>query len=276
MESNDEKDALLRQRRGGEDGKGELVVVSEPVGVEEENIYLVTIPLGVRPGEMFLIEARQQYFSVRVAPGGRPGMTMRVQVNASDAVQAIPVDENSVYPEASVVSAPPLRPRDGKWRDGILGCCNNLVPSLCLACSCWCFPYARIRNKEMLDEPSVLGWPGWQYWGNLFLTFCLWLAVVAGNIYFNQTMGVLLFVASLCFFYIIYRTRAEFRRRNQITQIECSDCCGAELEDCCCSFFCPCLVLAQMDRHAFGRTKICECYRIGEAFGPPREGEHAI
>ena len=36
MESNDEKDALLRQRRGGEDGKGELVVVSEPVGVEEE------------------------------------------------------------------------------------------------------------------------------------------------------------------------------------------------------------------------------------------------
>uniref|UniRef100_A0A7S4DZ84 Uncharacterized protein n=1 Tax=Lotharella globosa TaxID=91324 RepID=A0A7S4DZ84_9EUKA len=243
--------------------------------VQRDDLH-VQVPLGVREGEQFMIVTPEgNRFAVRVPPGARSGTVLRVNLPENAVHEAIPVGNGEVA-EAVPVAAPPLRPPEGHWRDGICCCCYNIIPSCLLAFTCWCFPYARIRNKEVLEEPSCGGWPGFKYFGNLFMAFSIWVLLLAGNVFFRPTIGLLLGFASGLYIYVIWKTRSAFRQNNRITEHECFECVPYECEDCCFSCVCPCLVIAQMDRHAFARTRVWECERCSEALGPPENREFGI
>ena len=185
-----------------------------------------------------------------------------------------PVVAATIVAQPAVPAGPPLK--TGDFLDGWSMCFND-CNSCCLAWCCPCFSYAKIVSS--LQLPTISNPRGsWQTALYLFLGFQVVIFLLdtilnprITNLAFcdgkpvcehdtggreiqtgdcckkaaqweltliQQAMG---FVYSVLLCYIIYDLRTKFRDRLLIPRNDC--------DDCCCSFFCGCCVLAQLDRH---------------------------
>ncbi|RHY57921.1 hypothetical protein DYB30_012564 [Aphanomyces astaci] len=139
----------------------------------------------------------------------------------------------------------------GKWKSDIFGCFNDLVPNCLLATFCPCVSLAQTLHRiGMYTFNTVLIVFAGMYL--LYLVFYILQCSASSSISFNSMgypvvsaaatfwwyIALALQIAAFVLFMVI---RMRVRKAFQIP--------GTPLEDCACSFFCSCCVLAQMASH---------------------------
>jgi Cys-rich protein (TIGR01571 family) len=168
----------------------------------------------------------------------------------------------------------------GKWRDGVFDCCCNPNPdlarghSLVLTLSWFCFPIAlgQVMTRLHLDWlGSSMTIPSSCSTFKILVVSCfLWLAMDNGLSIITETYtytqldedlytttpvpywavvlnGIrrsITYAYGLYLLIVMIRARSYLRSKYAIPEQYCTGC-----EDCCCSFWCHCCVVAQMARH---------------------------
>ncbi|RHY27532.1 hypothetical protein DYB32_006712 [Aphanomyces invadans] len=144
----------------------------------------------------------------------------------------------------------------GKWKTDIFGCFNDLVPNCLLATFCPCVSLAQTLHRiGMYSFNTVLMVFGAMYL--LYLIFYIIQMSATSTVSFNSFGYPVVSAAATFWWYIALAVqvaafvmfmliRIRVRKAFQIP--------GSELEDCACSFFCSCCVLAQMASHTESYT----------------------
>lgn len=164
-------------------------------------------------------------------------------------------------PPSVAARQPIIKAPTGKWKDGL---CDCFSVGLCHP-SIWCsFFFSKIAMAQVMVRMQLtwLGEPGHLVsTQNTFkVVVILWISYIvystsleiASLDYTPETLPPLLIllkvVGSCCFtiwtIYSLCRTRQNVRAQYSIPEQHCIGC-----EDCCCSFWCTCCTLAQMQRH---------------------------
>ncbi|KAF0716190.1 Aste57867_2977 [Aphanomyces stellatus] len=140
----------------------------------------------------------------------------------------------------------------GSWKADIFGCFADIAPNCLMSFFCPCISLAQTLHRVgMYTYTNVL-----LVWGGLYLLSWIlyffqsatgWFAVSLGVVSFGFNFWSLLALClQIAVVVILFLIRTRFRKAFQIP--------GHELEDCCCSFWCQCCVLAQMATHANAYT----------------------
>jgi Cys-rich protein (TIGR01571 family) len=154
----------------------------------------------------------------------------------------------------------------GKWRDDVFDCCNLGCGHAHFWLSWRCTPIAlgQVMTRLHLDW---LGSPltnpsSWSTFRILTVSFIVMFVLSFGmyhntDIYYYQTTTVpywavfldgirrsIGYAYGLYLLIVMIRARSYLRSKYSIPEQHCSSC-----EDCCCSFWCHCCVVAQMARH---------------------------
>ncbi|RHY27533.1 hypothetical protein DYB32_006711 [Aphanomyces invadans] len=144
----------------------------------------------------------------------------------------------------------------GKWKTDIFGCFNDLVPNCLLATFCPCVSLAQTLHRiGMYSFNTVL-----MVFGALYLLYLIFYIIqmsATSTVSFNSFGYPVVSAAATFWWYIALAVqvaafvmfmliRIRVRKAFQIP--------GSELEDCACSFFCSCCVLAQMASHTESYT----------------------
>ncbi|ETW03937.1 hypothetical protein H310_04353 [Aphanomyces invadans] len=144
----------------------------------------------------------------------------------------------------------------GKWKTDIFGCFNDLVPNCLLATFCPCVSLAQTLHRiGMYSFNTVLMVFGAMYL--LYLIFYIIQMSATSTVSLNSFGYPVVSAAATFWWYIALAVqvaafvmfmliRIRVRKAFQIP--------GSELEDCACSFFCSCCVLAQMASHTESYT----------------------
>lgn len=159
----------------------------------------------------------------------------------------------------------------GDWRDELFDCCRLGIchPQVCL--SCWCTPIAlgQVLTRLQLDwfANPITSPKSCSAFKFLAFTCLIWFVV--DNVIYNVTHYHVTYSeygnpypasnwarivdsirSGIGYSYGIYlliltiRARSHVRSKYSIPEQQCKGC-----EDCCCSFWCHCCVVAQMARH---------------------------
>ncbi|RHY34231.1 hypothetical protein DYB28_013614 [Aphanomyces astaci] len=153
----------------------------------------------------------------------------------------------------------------GRWKADVFGCFTDCVPNCLMASCCPCVSLAQtVHRIGMYTFTNAL-----LVFGALYITTSvlsiLQSSSMSSTVVYNRSGWVVYSTTStiwswisLCVQILSIVLIMVIRKRFRITfQIPGSDC-----DDCCCSFFCSCCVMAQMATHAEAYTPH-EC-----TFGP--------
>ncbi|ETW03940.1 hypothetical protein H310_04355 [Aphanomyces invadans] len=143
----------------------------------------------------------------------------------------------------------------GRWKADIFACCTDLVPNCLMTWCCPCISLAQTLHRV-----------GMYTFNNVLLVYgALYLAQVVLYIFQSTTSATMVYSSSgwvyssvslvwswlslaiqVLALVLVMVVRKRFRTAFQIP--------GSDIEDCCCSFWCSCCVMAQMATHAEAYT----------------------
>lgn len=146
--------------------------------------------------------------------------------------------------ESQEVALPPV----GKWRDGLFGCFNNVLPTWLTS---WVLPWVGLG--QIARKMSYIGSKTYR----TIVTIAVLLLVggfVCDLLPLPDLAAIILAVASwavaLITFGATWYLRRATRRRYEIP--------GNACEDLCASMWCGCCVNAQMQRHLWAHSGVCD------------------
>jgi Cys-rich protein (TIGR01571 family) len=143
----------------------------------------------------------------------------------------------------------------GRWRNGLLDCCEVLCDGMFWMSLC-CNPilFGQVMQRLQLD---VFGWKSGKYKGTCSIITSVFVIHLALSM---LGLGFILWP-----FYTIYtwlafsNARYAYRKHYEIKPSTC-DCCDGRMDDFCCIFWCGCCAGIQLARHTHnGRQYPYEC-----------------